>query len=156
MTSHEVLTPLKSVGMIYTPLTRKALALCCDAHKGQLDKSGIPYLLHPFHVAEQMDSEYEVCTALLHDVVEDTHYTFEDLERAGFPAEVMGALRLLTHDLSVPYLDYIRALRADPLAVKVKLADLIHNSTTSRLEVLTPEQEEKVLEYQEAIRILLE
>lgn len=147
---------LRQTGMIYTPLTKKALKLCCSAHQGQLDKSGIPYLLHPFHVAEQMDTEHEVCTALLHDVVEDTDYTFEDLEKAGFPEDIMTALRLLTHNLAVPYLDYIRNLKSNPIARKVKLADLYHNSTTARMEQLTPEQEAKVQEYQEAIRILSE
>ena len=147
---------LKQTGMIYTPLTKKALKLCCSAHQGQLDKSGLPYLLHPFHVAEQMDTEIEVCTALLHDVVEDTDYTFEDLEKAGFPEEVMTALRLLTHDLTTPYLDYIRSLKSNPLARKVILADLYHNSTAARMDQITPEHEAKLAEYQEAIRILSE
>ncbi len=70
--------------MIYTELTKKALRLCFEAHKDQLDKSGLPYVFHPFHLAEQMDAEETVCVALLHDVVEDTDYTLEDLIAMGF------------------------------------------------------------------------
>ena len=66
--------------MIYTDLTRKAIKFCIKAHEGQLDKSGIPYMLHPIHVAEQMEDELTTCVALLHDVVEDTDYTIEDVK----------------------------------------------------------------------------
>ena len=77
--------------MIYTPLTKKALKLCFEVHKNQTDKSGMPYVFHPFHLAEQMKDEYTVCTALLHDVVEDSHVTPEDLRNYGFPDEVVNA-----------------------------------------------------------------
>ena len=65
--------------MIYTPLTLKALKICFQAHKNQTDKAGSPYVFHPFHLAEQMEDEYSVCTALLHDVIEDTDITLEYL-----------------------------------------------------------------------------
>ena len=71
--------------MLYTPLTKKALKLSFAAHKDQLDKSGMPYVYHPFHVAEQMETEETVAVALLHDVIEDTDYTLEDLKAMGFP-----------------------------------------------------------------------
>ena len=76
--------------MIYTAQTKKALKLCFEAHKDQLDKSGMPYVFHPFHLAEQMTDEETTTAALLHDVVEDTDYTFEDLERMGFSAKVLN------------------------------------------------------------------
>ena len=82
--------------MIYTPLTNRAMQIAYAAHHGQLDKCGMPYIFHPFHLAEQMDDEYAVCVALLHDVLEDTDYPREALA-AEFPAEVMVALDLLTH-----------------------------------------------------------
>ena len=82
--------------MIYTELTKKALKLCFEAHKDQLDKSGMPYVFHPFHLAEQMKDEYSTVAALLHDVVEDTDYTFDDLKKMGFPDEVLDAMKLLT------------------------------------------------------------
>ena len=118
--------------MIYTDLTERAMRLAYRAHDGQVDKAGVPYIFHPIHLAEQMTTEAYVCVALLHDVVEDSDVTIEDIA-ALFPAEVTEAVRLLTHDESVPYLDYIRALRANPLARTVKLADLAHNSDESRL-----------------------
>lgn len=117
--------------MIYTTLTNKALRQAYAAHHGQTDKSGQPYIFHPYHLAEQMTDEVSVCVALLHDVVEDTGLTFEDLERE-FPKEVTDALRLLTHEKGTDYFDYVRAIKKNPVAVKVKLADLAHNSDETR------------------------
>ena len=120
--------------MIYTPMTKKALKLCFEAHKEQTDKSGLPYVFHPFHLAEQMTDEETVTAALLHDVVEDTPCTFDDLLEMGFPARVVDALRLLTHGMDVPYMEYVQALKNDPIARAVKLADLRHNSDLTRLD----------------------
>ena len=117
--------------MIYTPLTKRALEIAYAAHQGQTDKGGLPYIFHPYHLAEQMTDEISACVALLHDVVEDTAVTFWDLERQ-FPKEVTDALRLLTHERGTDYFEYIRAIRSNPLAVKVKLADLAHNSDETR------------------------
>ena len=97
--------------MIYTALTKKALRISFNAHHTQVDKSGMPYVYHPFHVAEQMDDEYSTCVALLHDVAEDSDMTLSDLRAEGFPDEVIDALALLTHDKSVPYMDYIKRLQ---------------------------------------------
>ncbi|MBQ3106003.1 MAG: HD domain-containing protein, partial [Eggerthellaceae bacterium] len=116
---------------IYTALTKKALRIAYDAHQRQVDKTGDPYIFHPFHLAEQMQDEASTCAALLHDVVEDTDVTFADLE-AEFPPEVVDALRLLTHEDGVPYLDYVRAIAANPIARAVKLADIAHNSDQTR------------------------
>ena len=91
--------------MIYTKLTKKALKLCFEKHKDQVDKTDLPYVFHPFHLAEQMDDEVSTICALLHDVVEDTNTTFEDLENLGFPEEVIDVLKLLTHSENVPYMD---------------------------------------------------
>ena len=118
--------------MIYTKLTNKAMKLAYDAHHGQLGFNGVPYIFHPYHLAEQMPDEITTCAALLHDVVEDTDVTIEDLE-AEFPKEVTDAVRLLTHDKSVDYLDYIRALQDNPVARTVKLADLDHNQDETRI-----------------------
>ena len=122
--------------MIYTPLTKKALRVCFDAHKEQDDKSGMPYVFHPFHLAEQMTDEISTVCALLHDVVEDTDITFDDLSKMGFPTEVIEVLRLLTHDDAVPYFDYVREISKNPVAKAVKLADLRHNSDSTRLDVV--------------------
>lgn len=126
--------------MIYTPLTRKAIWVAFRAHAGQVDKTGLPYILHPLQVAERMTDELGTCVALLHDVVEDTAVTLEDL-RADFPPEVVEAVRLLSHDLDVPYADYVRALAGNPLARAVKIADLAHNSDESRFTGLPVDAE---------------
>ncbi|MBR3382843.1 MAG: GTP pyrophosphokinase [Clostridia bacterium] len=141
--------------MIYTYLTKKALRLCFEAHKDQLDKSGLPYVFHPFHLAEQMDNEETVCVALLHDVVEDTDYTLEDLIAMGFPKPVTDALALMTHDENVPYLDYVAKLKDNPVARQVKLADLKHNSDLTRLDRVDEKALERVEKYRKAMELLL-
>ena len=150
----EPLKPLRPVGLMYTPLTKQAMAICFDAHKNQADKSGLPYVFHPFHLAEQMETEAEVCTALLHDVVEDSAYTIEDLRKAGFPEIVLESLRLLTRDKRMHYLDYVARLRNDPIARRVKLADLTHNSDLNRLDNVTAQDRRRVLKYRMAQAIL--
>ena len=117
--------------MVYTPLTYKAMHVAYNAHHGQLDKSGAPYIFHPIHLAEQMDDEISCCAALLHDVVEDTDVTLDDL-RKDFPEEVVEAVRLLTHLDGVPDEEYLLAIRENPIALKVKLADNAHNGNQTR------------------------
>lgn len=118
--------------MIYTALTNKAMKIAYDAHHGQLDCNGVPYIFHPYHLAEQMCDEITTCVALLHDVVEDTDITIEQLEEV-FPKEVTEALKLLTHDDNTDYFEYIRAIKSNPVARTVKMADLQHNSDQSRI-----------------------
>lgn len=117
--------------MIYSPLVNRALRLAYAAHAGQLEENGVPYIFHPYHLAEQMDDELSICVALLHDVVEDTAVTLEQL-RETFPPEVVEAVGLLTHDPDTDYFAYVRKLKDNPLARKVKLADLAHNSDQTR------------------------
>lgn len=141
--------------MIYTPLTKRALRLCFDAHKEQTDKTGLPYVFHPFHLAEQMTDEMTTICALLHDVIEDTEYTLEDIEKMGFPSEVVEALRLLTHDERVPYMDYVRKISENPIAKAVKIADLRHNSDLSRLDEIDEYAKKRTEKYKEALSLLL-
>ena len=144
--------------MIYTPLTIKAMCLAYAAHHGQTDKSDVPYILHPVHLAEQMEDEISCCAALLHDTVEDTDVTLEALA-AEFPAEVVEAVGLLTHDPDDDYFDYVRRIRGNPIAMKVKLADLAHNMDASRFAgVSVPEGRIGYLrdKYTKAKAILLE
>lgn len=117
--------------MIYTPLTIRAMQIAYEAHHGQTDKAGVPYVFHPLHLAEAMEDEICCCAALLHDVVEDTAVTLEDLA-AVFPPEVVEAVALLTHEEGTDYFDYVRHIRSNPIALKVKLADLTHNSDATR------------------------
>ena len=140
--------------MIYTEMTKKALKLCFEAHKNQVDKSGMPYVFHPFHLAEQMETEDTVITALLHDVVEDTEYTIEDIKEMGFSENVISALQLLTHDPSVPYMDYVRKIKDNSVAKAVKLKDLAHNSDLTRLDYVDDKARKRVKKYQRAIALL--
>ena len=156
--------------MLYTDLTRKALNFAYDAHhgQGQNDKSGVPYIFHPYHVAESLGNdatEEEIAVALLHDVVEDTDYTFEDLREAGFPDSVIEALVVLTHDEEkkksaidpeAEYLDYVREIKKNPIARKVKIQDLKHNMDVSRLISMYKDDELRLRKYEKALAILTE
>lgn len=140
--------------MVYTDMTKKAMCFCFEAHKNQQDKSGLPYVFHPFHLAEEMDDEISATVALLHDVIEDTDYTLEDLRRLGFPEDVLEALELMTHGDDTLYMDYVAKIRSNPIATKVKLADLRHNSDLTRLNTIDERALNRVKEYQEAIKLL--
>ena len=140
--------------MIYTDKTKAALRLCFAAHKDQVDKSGLPYVFHPFHLAESMTTEATTIVALLHDVVEDSTYTFEDLVQMGFDDEVIDALRLLTHGDGVDYMEYVRAIKGNPIAKAVKLADLTHNSDLTRLDKVDDKAIERRNKYLEAYELL--
>lgn len=140
--------------MIYTPATKLALKLCFEAHKNQTDKSGMPYVFHPFHLAEQMVTEDTTVVALLHDVVEDSDYTIEDLTAMGFSKTVTDAIRLMTHDDAVDYMDYVRAIKENPVAKAVKIADLKHNSDTTRLDVVDEKAKKRVEKYAKAMALL--
>ncbi len=140
--------------MIYTEKTKKALKLCFEAHKNQVDKSGMPYVFHPFHLAEQMQTEETTIVALLHDVVEDTAYTIEDLRQMAFGESVIEALSLLTHDDTAEYTDYVLAIKNNPLATAVKLADLRHNSDLSRLDNIDERAVARREKYLKAIALL--
>lgn len=142
--------------MLYTPLINKALIISFTAHKNQTDKNGIPYIYHPYHLAEQMDTEYEICTALLHDVIEDTNMTIQDLREEGFPDEIINAINVLTHRKNQPYTKYINNIKKNELAKKVKLADLKHNSDSTRITSLTEKDEARLRKYKNAINTLTE
>lgn len=144
--------------MIYTPLTNEAMRIAYKAHHGQLDKSGAPYIFHPIHLAEQMDDEYSCCVALLHDIVEDTSVTLDDL-MAIFPKEVTDAVALMTHQKGTDYFEYVRNIKENPIARKVKLADLAHNSDQSRCVGSDLSEERKAAwraKYEKATKILTE
>lgn len=142
--------------MIYTDATKKAMKLCFKAHKEQVDKSGIPYVFHPIHLAEQMEDEDTTVVALLHDVIEDTEYTIKDLEDMGFNQNVTAAISLMTHAEGVPYMDYVAQIKENPIAKIVKLVDLKHNSDISRLDTVDAKAMARVEKYAKAIQLLSE
>lgn len=120
--------------MIHSKQVNKACNVMYDAHKDDIDKGGYPYVFHPFYLATQMDDEDSTWVALLHDVVEDHGdiYSFETLNKMGFNSNIINALKLLTHDENVPYMEYVQKIKTNPLARKVKIADLKHNLDTTR------------------------
>lgn len=136
--------------MLYTPTTKRALRFCMEAHAGQRDKAGLPYANHPLHLAEQMSTEDETCAALLHDVMEDCGATADDLRALGVSSAAVRAVELLTHQDGVPYLDYVRALRANPIARRVKAADLRHNCDLTRLDHVTDADVARLRRYLQA------
>ncbi len=139
--------------MRYTPLTKKAIKLAHKAHKDQYDKAGLPYIAHPLHLAECMNDEYTTIAALLHDVVEDTNITLDDLAKE-FPKKVINALKLLTHQKGVPYMDYVAKIKTNDIAKAVKIADLKHNSDLTRLDRIIDKDLERIKKYQKALKLL--
>ena len=141
--------------MFYSELINKAIDIAYKAHHGQIDKAGRPYFLHPVIVAQSMNTESEICAALLHDVVEDTNITLSELEKI-FPQEIIQAINLLTHKDGVSYEDYILAIKSNPIAKKVKLADIAHNLDITRLTTpeLLAEYGKRKAKYNTALQIL--
>lgn len=139
--------------MIYTELTRKAMNIAYSAHKDQFDKAGVSYIFHPIHLAEQMNTETECIVALLHDVVEDTDITIEQLEKE-FPTDIVEIIKLLTHDKNIEYMEYIKKIKANPTAKKVKIIDIKHNSDETRLKNITEKDILRRKKYKEALEFL--
>src|SRR5262245_31644786 len=113
---------------------QRAIEIAVAAHAGQLDKSGEPYILHPLRVMLSLATEEERIVGVLHDVVEDTATTMDDLRRAGFSGPVLASLALVTHAKSEPYAEYVVRCSRDPVARAVKLADLRDNSGLDRTQ----------------------
>lgn len=132
-----------------TPLER-AIQIATEAHAGQMGKDESPYILHPLRLMLKMSTDEERIVAVLHDVVEDTSVTFEDLRREGFSEAVLEVVRLLTHEAEISYEDYVERLKPHPLARKVKLADLEDNSDIRRLSGIEDKDLERLRKYHRA------
>ena len=121
--------------MIKTIRTIRAYVIAFQAHYGQVDKAGKPYINHPLAVADKMTTEASTCAALLHDVLEDAlHDKYISKIEKSMPHDVVEAVKLLTRDKDVGYMDYIKKLADNPIAREVKIADLEHNMDLSRLD----------------------
>jgi (p)ppGpp synthase/HD superfamily hydrolase len=136
-----------------------AIALAVEAHSGQTDKAGEPYILHPLRVMFSLDSEQERICAILHDVVEDSAVTFEDLEQRGFSAEIIDALRALTKlpeesGADEGYRSFVERAASNPIARKVKMADLEDNLNVLRLETFGEKDAQRVARYLRAMHYL--
>ena len=140
--------------MIYTELTVKAINTAFKAHEGSFDRSGLPYITHPLHVAESMETEDETVVAVLHDVIEDTDITLDDLRKEGFTETQLEAVRLLTHEDGISYEDYVKRLKSNPIARKVKLSDLRHNMDRTRIKDASFKDEKRYKKYEDAYKYL--
>ena len=140
--------------MIYTPMTIKASKLAYKMHHGKTDRAGVPYIFHPIHLAEQMIDEDTTIVALLHDIVEDTDLTIENISKLGFSRQVIEAIRLLTKDKNTPYFEYINSLKYNNIARTVKIADLKHNMDLSRLKKVTDNDLKRQEKYRLALQML--
>lgn len=136
------------------PMLKLALSIATEAHKGQFDKAGVDYIEHPIYVASQVDTEEEKAVALLHDVIEDSPFTAEELLQAGLPETVVTAVQVLTKKKEKDYQTYLENVKSNSLARVVKLADLKHNSDLSRLSSVTDKDLERLEKYKKAIDYL--
>jgi (p)ppGpp synthase/HD superfamily hydrolase len=135
-------------------LLERAIGIAVEAHRGQKDKSGAPYILHPLRVMARVETETEKTVAILHDVVEDTKWTFADLRREGFPEDVLAALDCVTKREGEPYEDFVKRSASNPLARQVKLADLEDNMDIRRLPEITDQDKERLVKYHQAWKSL--
>jgi len=132
----------------------KAISIAAEAHEGQRDKAGAPYILHPLRVMMKMSTDAERIAAVLHDLVEDTDWSLELLRREGFPAEILTALDCLTKHQGEEYAEFIKRVKPNPLAVKVKIADLEDNLDVSRLKNVTEADAKRIDKYKQAMLML--
>ena len=133
----------------------RAIEIAARTHAGQLDKGGAPYILHPLRVMLSVAPGAQQIVAVLHDVVEDSAVTFEDLEREGFSAEVISGLRAVTKIEGESYEDFVARAALDPVGKAVKLADLMENSDLSRIAEPSQKDLERVAKYGRAIQYLM-
>lgn len=127
-----------------------AILLATKAHDGQHDRGGKPYILHPLAVMSILDTTDEElqCIAVLHDVIEDTNTTYADLIEAGMSSRVIEGVRLLTKNRGQTLEEYREGVRSNPDAIRVKMADLTHNSDIKRLKSRREKDFLRVAEYQ--------
>ena len=132
-----------------------AIEIAARAHAGQVDKAGAPYIFHPLRLMFAVETPEEKMAAVLHDTVEDTAITFEDLREAGFPTEVLEALEALTKKKGEKRLEAAHRAAANPIALMVKLADVSDNMDLGRLPNPTKKDYARLEEYKK-VRSLLE
>jgi (p)ppGpp synthase/HD superfamily hydrolase len=132
-----------------------AIQLARRAHEGQLDKSGRPYIAHPLRVMGRLKDEHERMAAVLHDVIEDTDVTLDDLTALGCPADVLEAITALSKNPGETREDYLARVMANPLALVVKRADIADNMSYDRMSRLDRQTQERLLaKYEAALRVL--
>jgi (p)ppGpp synthase/HD superfamily hydrolase len=136
-------------------LFEKAIKIALKAHKGKTDKGGNPYILHPLRIMTSMDTLEEKITAILHDVIEDSDISVEYLTKHKFPESITNAITLLSKTKNQNYDDYIKEIKKNKLATKVKIADLEDNMNLSRLKSITEKDKQRLLKYKTAYNNLI-
>ncbi len=134
----------------------RAVQIAAQAHQGQRDKAGAPYLLHPLRLMMRMESEAAMMAAVLHDVVEDSEWTLDQLRAEGFSEEVLQAVECLTHRLGESYDEFVARVQTNAIARQVKLADLEDNMNIRRMAEITPKDLARLEKYHRAWRTLIE
>ena len=132
----------------------RAIEIAVEAHKGQKDKAGNPYILHPLRLMFQMKTDNERMAAVLHDVVEDSDWTLDDLRKENFDNEVIDAVNLLTRDDNDSYEEFVQKAASNPISKAVKSADITDNLDLSRISKMTEKDVDRVKKYQRVLKIL--
>lgn len=150
----EALMLLDSQRNKYNQLLELAIKVATEAHAGQVDKGGKPYINHPQAVAASLtNTEYKI-VAYLHDVCEDTSITFDDLKDMGFTYRIVNSIRLLTKTDELTYEEYLRRLRMDSCARAVKMADLKHNMDITRIPIPSEKDYARIEKYKKSLAFL--
>lgn len=136
-------------------MIEKALKIAVDAHSGQIDKGGMPYILHPIRVMMMGKNENEMICGVLHDVVEDSNVTLDDLRAEGFSNDILDALNLLTKHKGIDYDSYINGIVSNNLAARVKLNDIRDNMDVSRLQVIDDFAVKRIIKYKSAYHTIM-
>ena len=137
-------------------MLEKAIQIAIEAHQGQTDRAGASYILHLIRVMNAGQTKNEKICGILHDLVEDTPWTFEALRKEGFSEEVISALVCVTKQPNEPYTQFIERIKKNSLATKVKLNDLRDNMDITRLTFITEEDTQRLNKYLKAYHSLLE
>jgi (p)ppGpp synthase/HD superfamily hydrolase len=133
----------------------RAIAIAAQAHAGQVDKAGAPYVLHPLRMMLRVASPEERIVAVLHDVCEDCPgWTFDRLKAEGFSDDILAALDSVTKRDGEDYESFVRRAAANPIGRSVKLADLSDNCDLSRIAAPSPRDHERIEKYRRAIDLI--
>jgi (p)ppGpp synthase/HD superfamily hydrolase len=142
---------LSNTNFEYESLLQTAIAIAAKAHEGQIDKAGKPYLAHPLFVMENVNSIEEKIVAVLHDAVEDSELTLEQLTSEGFPEVIVKAIAAITKIEGEAYAAYLERVIANPIALRVKIADVTHNLDLRRIANPTEADFQRIAKYKKVL-----
>ena len=135
-------------------ILEKAIKIALEAHKGQIDKAGKPYILHPLRLMVDVESEIEMISAVLHDVLEDSHFSVEDLKKEGIADEAIEIIQCLTKQSNESYEDFIKRIFLNKRAAQVKIKDIQDNMNIARLDNVKQKDLERLAKYHNALMVL--